>query len=262
MKTQTLKIATMLPIVTLTDGLAPLTSLEESVTFTQQDVTQTVTVLTSNMWASFLAQHNSWKFLSLVQNDFEAASPQNTWVYFTMLFEEFWSRKEKGITDAVKAFYREYDFGTSYGEDKTVTNEYGSTITNEGNTKAVTDKFLGRQASVTGGGEGGIELTTIAGADVETTTSTAPYDSTTLKQVNKTEDRGSSSNLSGSDSWGKQTRGGEDTETTKLSGYKGDISERIRKEIEFRVQQDIAKQIFDAFAKECLFFDGSEEDDS
>lgn len=260
MKTQTMKIATMLPIITLADGFAPLTSLQESVTFTQQETTQTVNVLTSNMWASFLAKHNSWKFLSLVPNDFEAASPQNTWVYFTMLFEEFWTRKEKGITDAVKAFYREYDFGTSYGEDKTVTNTYNSNVTNEGNTKAVSDKYLGRQASVIGGGEGGIELTTIAGTEVETTTSTAPYDSTTLKQVNKNEDRGSSSNLSGSDSWGKQTRGGSDTESTHLSGYKGDISERIRKEIEFRVHQDIAKQIFDAFAKECLFFDGSEDE--
>lgn len=261
MQTKLMKIATMLPIVTLTsDSVAPLTSLERSVSFTQygSEAVQTVNVLNANNWVHFLANHNSWEFLSLVSNDLEEASPQNTWVYFTMLFTEFWTRKEKGITDAVKAFYREYDYGTSYGEDKTVNMDYGSTVTNEANAKAVTDKYLGRQASVIGGGASGIQLTTIQGAEVVSDMLTAPYDSTQLKPTTQNRDNGSSSNLSGSDSWSRQSRSGDDTETTHLSGYKGDISERIHKEIEFRIHQDIAKKVLEEFAHECLFYSGSE----
>lgn len=252
MKLKTLTMAKV--IESLDDENTQLTTITRDVTITQGETTITVPVLSVNNWKRFIAEHASWKFVSLVADIIDEPSPQNSWFYFSFAFTEFWTRKEKGITDAIKAFYKEYDLGASYGEDVTVTTEYGKSVTNNGASKGVSDQKNGAAASITGvPANNGLSLGTTTGTPVTNTAATVTYDADTLKDVQKTTQAGSTASQNGSQVWSKEENDGEDTVTTHKSGFNTDIAEKIRTEIAFRIQQDITKQVLDQFAKETLF---------
>ena len=250
-----LKTLTMSKVIeSLDDENTQLTTITRDVTITQDEVTITVPVLSVNNWKRFIADHASWKFVSLVADIIDEPSPQNSWFYFSFAFTEFWTRKEKGITDAVKAFYKQYDLGASYGEDVSVTTEYGKSVTNNGASKGVSDQKNGAAAAITGTPvDGAIGLATTTGAQVSSTASTVTYDSDTLKDVQKTTQQGSTASQNGSQVWSKEESDGEDVVRTHKTGFNTDIAEKIRTEIAFRIQQDITKQVLEEFAKEILF---------
>lgn len=250
-----LKTLTMEKVIeSLDDENTQLTTITRDVTITQDEVSITVPVLTVNNWKRFIAEHASWKFVSLIADIIDEPSPQNSWFYFSFAFTEFWTRKEKGITDAVKAFYKQYDLGASYGEDSSVTTEYGKSTTNNGASKGVSDQKNGAAASITGvPADGGLSLGTTNGTQVSSTASTVTYDSDTLKDVQKTTQQGSTASQNGSQVWSKEENDGEDVVRTHKTGFNTDIAEKIRTEIAFRIQQDITKQVLEEFAKETLF---------
>lgn len=236
-----------------------LNSLERQYSWTEPDGTgHVVNYITQNTLQEFLASYSGWKFTVMQLATDPTDTPAAAFAAFKEIWNEFIGRKSHGIGDAIEAYWKEYSYGADYQEDKTVTTTYGKTKDNKATAQQMADSRNGKTVSESFPAGTTFSFSSLSvgnGTDVEETNTSAAYDGT-LKTDSKNKKDGTVSNTSGANTWTNETEGGTDTVHTDLSGTKGDIADKIRREVEFRIQTDVAWKIMQQFVYECLWFDG------
>lgn len=236
-----------------------LNSMERTVTWEDPAGTfHYVTAITQNTLQEFFASYSNWRFTVMQFDTDPTDTPAAAFAALKEIWGEFYGRKSQGVEDAVKAFWKIYSFGADYQEDKKVTTAYGKTTDNKATAQQMADTRNKQYMSDTfpsGDNFAFSSLSTSSGTDVKETTKTAAYDGT-LKEDAEVVKAGDIANKSGANSWQHESLSGTDTVTTELTGTKGDIADKIRTEVEFRVQTDVAWSIIKQFAYECLWFSG------
>lgn len=259
MQTATYKVSDCFDAIT---SDTDINSLTRQISWTDEGGTShVVAIINSTSWHEFFSNYKDWKFTVSVFGD-PLTTPAAALAALTQKWGEFFGRKAQGVEDAVKAFWKEYSFGADYQEDKTVTTTYGHTKDSKATAQQMADTRNGKNISESFPTGTSFAFSTISqnsGTAVDETTSTAAYDGT-LKQDAKTAKNGDVASSSGANSWNNETEGGTDTIHTVLSGTKGDIAEKIRTEVEFRIRVDVGREIMKQFIYECMWFDGGEDE--